>query len=201
MVEHGAGTGLLSAALRRAGVGPLTLTEPDPALAEPLKVQFAADGAVRVVNQTLEEFLAATGEATTDAVISANVLEHVPDDAASLDAAFKLLKPGGHLCLYVPARPEIFGSLDRAFHHHRRYRRAELRGKLQAAGFRQVVISYRNRINAPLWFIMRRVLNRTSLNLHSVRRFDRFIFPISRRLEDLIPPPYGSNLIALARKD
>ncbi len=201
VVEHGSGTGLLSAALRRAGIGPLTLTEPDAALAEPLRAQFTADSAVRVVNQTLEAYVAETGEGIADAVISANVLEHVPDDAASLSAAYRLLKPGGHLCLYVPARPELFGSLDRAFHHHRRYRRPELRDKLTAAGFKVITLNYRNFINAPLWFIMGRVLCRSSLNLHSVKRFDRYVFPICRRLEDLIAPPYGSNLIALARKE
>ena len=201
VVEHGAGTGLLSAAMRRAGIGRLTLTEPDPALAEPLRVQFAGDGAVRVVNQTLETYLAQAGGAGADAVISANVFEHVPDDAASLAAAFQLLKPGGHLCLYVPARPELFGSLDRAFEHRRRYGRAELHDKLAAAGFKTVSLSYRNFINAPLWFVMGRVLNKSSLSLQSVKIFDRLVFPLCRRLEDLVTPPYGCNLIALARKE
>jgi len=200
VIEHGSGTGLLSATLISGGVAPLVLTEPDPALAAGLRERFPSGSGVEIFEGTLERYAAERGGNAADAVISANVLEHVPDDAATLAAMHAVLKPGGALCLYVPARPELFGSLDRAFHHHRRYRRGELRDKLAAAGFKIERLDYRNLANAPLWWWMGRVLRTERLALSRVRFYDRWLFPALSRLENLLPPPYGSNLLALARK-
>jgi SAM-dependent methyltransferase len=206
VVEHGAGTGLLSARLHATGVAPLILTEPDGALAAGLRKKFAGgdgfDGleGIEIFAGTLGDLLAARGAGVADAIISANVLEHVADDAGCLSEMGRLLRPGGRLCLYVPAGPSLFGSLDRAFHHHRRYRRSELRNKLAAAGFIPLEVRYRNAANALPWWIMGRLLRRETLNLQHVRFYDRFFFPWLKRLEDFVPPPYGLNLLALAQK-
>jgi len=125
VVEHGSGTGLLSARLHAAGVAPIILTEPDPALAAGLREKFVGMDHFETFTGTIEDFVTARGGGTADAIISANVLEHVEHDEICLKEMWRALKPGGHLCLYIPARPELFGSLDRAFHHHRRYRRGE----------------------------------------------------------------------------
>ena len=200
VVEHGAGTGLLSFRLHAAGVAPLILTEPDSALVAGLRGKFAGLDRLEIYTGTLDGFLAERGEGVADAVISANVLEHVADDAGCLRAICRTLKPGGHLCLYVPARPELFGSLDRAFHHHRRFRRGELLEKLSAAGLSPIKVRYRNAANVLPWWIMGRLLGRETLNLRHVRFYDRYFFPWLKRLEDLVPPPYGLNLLALAQK-
>ncbi len=200
VVEHGSGTGLLSAKLHATGVAPLILTEPDGVLVTGLREKFSGLDRFEIFTGTLADFLAARGAGVADAIISANVLEHIEDDTACLKEMAQLLKPGGHLCLYLPARPELFGTLDRAFHHHRRFRRGELRDKLVAAGFSPLDVRYRNAANALPWWIMGRLLRRDTLNLHHVRFYDRYFFPWLKRLEDFIPPPYGLNLLALAQK-
>lgn len=200
VIEHGSGTGLLSIQLHAAGVAPIILTEPDAALADGLREKFAGLDHFEIFADTIEAFVAARGTGVADAIISANVLEHVEHDEACLREMWRALKPGGHLCLYVPARPELFGTLDRAFHHHRRFRRVELRGKLMTAGFLVRELKYRNLSNVLPWWIMGRLLHRETLSLSSVRFFDRWCFPWLRRIEDLIPVPYGVNLLALAQK-
>jgi SAM-dependent methyltransferase len=199
VIEHGAGTGLLSERLRRRYSARLVLVEPEPDLHATLSERLAGPE-TEVFGGTIEELYARRGPGLAEAVISANVLEHVPDDVGCLRAISAVLKPGGHLCLYVPARPELFGSLDVRFEHRRRYGRAELVGKIEAAGLRVEWARYRNLIGALGWWFSGRVLRRTDLPPRQVRFYDSFVFPATNVIESRFPPPYGQNLLVLARK-
>lgn len=69
-----------------------------------------------------------------DAVVSANLLEHVPDDPRALSEIARVLKPGAPAALVVPAGPRTFDYYDRFLGHERRYGRGELAEKCRAAG-------------------------------------------------------------------
>lgn len=200
VVEHGAGTGLLSHLLLERGVQPMTLTEPDPKLARMLAAKFEGRSDVDVIRASLEEYLDRAGEGTAHAIVSSNVLEHVADDEACLAAMWRLLRPGGVLALYVPARPELYGELDREVGHHRRYRRRELRAKLVRAGFGVRFLEYQNLVGTLGWLLMGRFFKRRGVGKSSVRIYDRIVFPITRLIEDRFPPPYGLNLLSFAEK-
>ena len=200
VVEHGAGTGALSRLLLARGAGPLALTEPDPALAQMLMAAYAGRTDVEVAPGTLEAYLERVGPGAADAIVSSNVLEHVVDDEACLRAMWTLLRPGGVLNLYVPARPELYGRFDRQVGHQRRDRPGELRQKVEAAGFEIQTLKYRNLVGTAGWFLLGRLLNQRAVGKGSVWIHDRLIFPISRFIEDLVPPPYGLNLLCLATK-
>jgi SAM-dependent methyltransferase len=64
-----------------------------------------------------------------------DVLEHIQEDREVLSHLFKLVKPGGSLLLTVPADPNLWSYFDVASHHARRYAMADLREKVQSAGF------------------------------------------------------------------
>jgi SAM-dependent methyltransferase len=200
VVEHGAGTGILSRLLLARGVGPMVLTEPDPKLAAILVKEFSGRAGVEVAPGTLEQYLENVGPSAADAIVSSNVLEHVVDDVGCLRSMFELLRPGGSLALYVPARPELYGVFDREVGHQRRYRRRELRTKLGTAGFVIDTLEYRNLVGTAAWLIMGRFLKKRAVGKRSVGFYDRFVFPASRFLEDRVSLPYGLNLLALAHK-
>lgn len=200
VVEHGSGTGALSRLLLARGVGPLTLTEPDPKLSSMLASAFAGRDDVRVAPGTLEGHLEAAGAESADAIVSSNVLEHVVDDEACLAAMWSLLRPGGVLALYVPARPELYGAFDREVGHQRRYRRRELRAKLERANFQIETLKYRNLVGTAGWFVMGRFLNKRAVGKGSVWIYDRIVFPVTRFVEDRVPLPYGLNLLCVARR-
>jgi SAM-dependent methyltransferase len=64
-----------------------------------------------------------------------DVLEHLDDDVATLRFLCSVLDPGGVIVITVPAHPFLFDEMDVLAHHRRRYRRAELREKLERSGF------------------------------------------------------------------
>jgi SAM-dependent methyltransferase len=200
VIEQGAGVGTLSEVLMARRVGPMALTEPDPKLVDVLKQKFAGRGDVAVVHATVEEYLEQHGPGCADAVVSSNVLEHVVDDEACLGAIWKLLRPGGTLALYVPARPELYGEFDRRVGHQRRYRREDLQRKLKNAQFEPRTLRYRNLAGALGWLILGAALSNRSVGQGSVLFHDRVVFPVMRVFEDWIPIPYGSNLLCIAHK-
>jgi SAM-dependent methyltransferase len=73
-------------------------------------------------------------DASVDAVVSANVLEHVPDDVAALREIWRILRPGARGVLVIPAGPGMYDYYDRFLGHERRYGAGELAGKARGAG-------------------------------------------------------------------
>jgi SAM-dependent methyltransferase len=198
VVEAGAGIGTVSdLILRRASPRELLLIEPAANNVPALRQRFAGDSRVRVHEGYLEDLASST---TADTIIAVNVLEHVENDADFLRAAYRSLVPGGSLLLLVPAVPAIFGSLDRAFDHFRRYTRPGLRDSLRAAGFEIESLHYLNMLGVAAWFISGRVLHRTTLGRGQVRFYDRWAIPLLRGIETRFRPPIGQSLLAVARR-
>lgn len=73
--------------------------------------------------------------ASFDAVVLAEVLEHVEDDAAAVAEAARVLRIGGTLAVSVPRNPAWFSASDRWAGHARRYSRERLVSRVEAAGF------------------------------------------------------------------
>jgi hypothetical protein len=128
------------------------------------------------------------------------VIEHLIDDVGCLRRLHEALRPGGALAVYVPARRELFGSLDAAVGHRRRYSRSLLQRRLEDAGFFVEWVRYGNLVGVLPWLVTGRLLRRTAIAPASLRLFDRLIFPAAARLEARLRIPYGLNVAALARR-
>lgn len=199
VVEAGAGIGTFAGHLRHAAPDArLTLVEPAENNYPHLQARFAADPRAR----TVRGYLADAGEPeSADAVVAVNVMEHVRDDAGFLATAHRLLAPGGHALLFVPALPALYGTLDEAFEHVRRYTRAELDGRLREAGFHPLRVAYTNLPGVAAWWLSGRVLRRRTVSARDARIYDRWVIPWVSALERVWTPPLGQSLIAVARKD
>jgi SAM-dependent methyltransferase len=97
------------------------------------------------------------GDASVDAIVSANLLEHVPDDAAALAEVTRILRPGGRASLIVPAGPGLYDYYDRFLEHERRYGRHELAYLATRAGLRVVRDVYVGSfMYPPFWMVKKR---------------------------------------------
>ncbi|MGH7541004.1 MAG: class I SAM-dependent methyltransferase [Gemmatimonadota bacterium] len=77
-----------------------------------------------------------------DAVCAFEVLEHIEEDEEALRRWRRHVRPGGWILLSVP-QGKRFRPSDERQGHFRRYRRDQLQGKLERAGFSDVhLVSY-----------------------------------------------------------
>src|SRR5439155_66609 len=106
-----------------------------------------------------------------------------------------LLQPGGRLVLLVPSLRALYGTLDEALGHFRRYVPAELSEKLRVAGFRLRHIEYFNLAGVPGWWVAGRVLRRRLIPTGALRWYETLV-PLFR-LERLLPWRIGQSLIAI----
>jgi len=130
MFEVGCGTGFVLAGLARA----------NPALrliGSELFAEGLAFAAGRVPQATLVRMDArriALAE-SVDVIGAFDVIEHIVEDERVLAEMFAALRPGGGVLITVPQHMSLWSPQDDHAHHVRRYSAAELRRKLQAAGF------------------------------------------------------------------
>lgn len=140
---------------------------------------------------------------TIDTVVCLNVLEHIERDDVALRHMFRLLQPGGHLLLFVPAGTYMYGTLDRALGHYRRYARTDLAARVAQAGFRPQRVSYLNLAGIPGWWLNSRVLHRQLLPTGQLRLFNRLaplLIWTERALRRVWDVPAGQSLLCIAHK-
>src|SRR5215469_4925355 len=71
-----------------------------------------------------------------DLITCLDVIEHTPDDRATLRELRRVSRPGGFLLVTVPAYQGLWSMHDVANHHYRRYSRSRLREAADEAGWR-----------------------------------------------------------------
>ena len=158
--------------------------------------QQAGLKAIKTDFQTFEVGLSAEA---FDSVSCFNVLEHIEDDQDALDKMYKLLRHGGLVFLFVPAMKCLYGAMDAADGHFRRYSKLELQKKLQKSGFVVRKLHYMNFVGVFGWFFNGRILKTKIISSKQANLFDKLV-PILRCLEHIITPPFGQSLIAIAER-
>ncbi len=133
-----------------------------------------------------------------DTILCLNVLEHIEDDRGALRRLHTALAPGGRLLLLVPAHPRLYGAIDRAIDHHRRYEPAGLVAKLEEAGFRVEHTQFFNRMGVLGWYLNSVLLRRTKVPAFQLH-LQNLLVPVLRA-EAALPLPFGLSLIAVARR-
>jgi ubiquinone/menaquinone biosynthesis C-methylase UbiE len=148
-----------------------------------------------------------------DAIIAAEILEHIPDDAAAMAEISRVLRPGGTVAVTVPAwLPErICWALSSEYHevpggHVRIFTRAELTAKLTAAGLTPTGGHHAHGLHSAYWWL------KCAVGVHddahpAVRAYHRLLVwdimrkpALTRLSEAALNPLIGKSLVLYARK-
>jgi len=141
-----------------------------------------------------------------------DVLEHIQDDRRVLKEINRALLPSGGLILTVPQHQWLWTNTDELSGHKRRYTRSELRRKIEAAGFKVLMMTSFICLLLPLMLVLRSFagfcVNRLSSEFSGGLRLPKSInhmFKAACALELCfvklrIPLPLGGSLVCVARK-
>jgi SAM-dependent methyltransferase len=133
-----------------------------------------------------------------DTVVCLNVVEHIQDDLNALRNIHAVLEDGGRAVILVPEGQSVYGTLDEALGHWRRYSEAQLSEQMTKAGFVVERVLRFNRISRPGWWLNGRILKRRVISRFQLKNFDRLVW-LWRRLDGMLPW-HPTSLIAIGRK-
>ena len=131
-----------------------------------------------------------------DTVICLNVVEHLEDDVRALSNIRGSLQKNGRAIILVPNGPGLYGSLDRALGHYRRYTRTQLLEACERAGFRVEKVLKFNRIGAPGWWWNGRVLKKKTFGFWQIKVLNTLL-PLVRPIDRFLPFPHLSWIVIL----
>lgn len=133
-----------------------------------------------------------------DTVLCVNVLEYVRDPSSVVRSASAVLKPGGSMVVLAPQSRALYGTLDKALGHTRRFSAADLRGLLEEHGFAVKDISQLNKIGAIGWIFYGKLLRMNRINKVMLKIFDKTVW-IWRHMDKVLPWP-ALSLVAVGTK-
>lgn len=202
--DAGAGMGHFSSLLAEH-VQPLLLLEGGEENLATLRARFDGQPGVTVADCDLNECGGTLRNVGVRSIFTLDVLEHLPDDVAVLRQFHSALPPGGKLYIKVPAMPWLYGPVDEASGHYRRYTRSSLMAAVQAAGFHVEKCKYMNLAAVPAYFLKSRILRRhenfsRTFSLTQIRRIQRAM-PFLRLLDRCFGPPVGLSVICVATRE
>ncbi|GGK13366.1 class I SAM-dependent methyltransferase [Luteimonas terricola] len=203
-VDAGAGIGHFSEILSHA-VSPLLLLEGGQENLAVLGRRFAARDDVEVREVDLKDCRAEIAAFGAKSIFTLDVLEHLPDDVAVLSQFREALPPGGKVYIKVPALSWLYGPVDEASGHFRRYSTRSLRSSVEAAGLRVLSCRYMNLAGVPPYFLKSRILKRSenfsrTFSIKQIQRIRKAI-PFLRMLDRVTGPPLGLSVICIAQRD
>jgi SAM-dependent methyltransferase len=145
-----------------------------------------------------------------DAVIAAEVFEHITDDTRAMAEVVRVLRPRGRVAVTVPRwLPErVCWALSRAYHeveggHVRIYRSHELAGRLRTVGLQPIGSHYAHALHAPYWWLNCVFGERSAIAraYHRMLVWDIVKRPrVTRATEQALNPLIGKSLVIYARK-
>ncbi len=205
ILEAGCGTGGNLAMLSRYGnISAMEIEEIACQIANERKITTVKKG-------SLPDNIPLKGE--YGLIVMLDVLEHIDDDIAALEALHSLLKPDGYLLITVPAFPFLWSRHDEINHHYRRYIKSTLQRVAIQGGYKLNYTTYFNFFLFPIVAIIRSLkkllkIDEKNLNISSdlniprkpINKFLSYLFASERYFMKWFSMPFGVSLLLVAQK-
>jgi SAM-dependent methyltransferase len=172
-----------------------TATEADPDRLITLKERLAGESNIEVRQMLLPH----SEQGDYSAAVSYNVLEHIEDHVGALRSMRDLVRPGGLVVLIVPAFEFAMGPADIATGHVRRYTKKTMRAALVEAGLTVERLHYANALGLIGYYMATNVFRLMPKEGPMVKVYDTLVLPLTKAAEQLVRPPFGQSVFAVAR--
>lgn len=190
VLDFGAGIGTFANKLRDLNCC-VACVEPDPEQFQILKNN----------NFSVYRDLQDVRSGSLDFIYSLNVLEHIDDDLAALRGLYEKLKPDGKALIYVPALQFLYSSMDQKVGHYRRYSLRKLVELAKEAGFSVKRAQYVDSLGVLATLLYKIAGGKDgSINIHALRIYDQFVFPVSRFFDHIFGKVAGKNVYIVVEK-
>lgn len=156
LFEYGAGTGLVTQALRDA-VGPVTMADTSKGMREAMQAKIDAGLIPDARVWELDLSADPVPDERFDVIVTVMTLHHIADLGPVLAGFAQLLVDGGHLCV-VDLREEDGSFHGAEFHGHHGFEPSRLAAQLTEAGFTDTAVQdcfsvVRDGISYPLFLL------------------------------------------------
>jgi len=134
-----------------------------------------------------------------DAVFALNVVEHIKEHDVAIRNCYKLLKPGGHLVILVPAYQALYNRFDKELEHFRRYTKKMLNGLLSGGGFHVIHSQYFNLMGIPGWYVSGKLQKNKTIPKGQMSLYNKLV-PLFRLADKLVFNQVGLSVISVGVK-
>lgn len=199
VLEVGAGIGSNTNVLSSGTSGRWLCLEPDPTLFSQLSKNPKAISGNRVYENVCGTLETLDENETFDTIIYIDVLEHIEDDSGELLRASIRLRPRGTLIILSPAHESLFTPFDAAIGHFRRYNRSSLL-TISPPSLQVEAVFYLDSCGIMASAANQVLLRQSMPTKSQIGVWDKWLIPISRRLDPILMYSLGKSIVAIWRK-
>ena len=193
-LEIGAGIGSFTDKYRR-NIKNIFLTEIDKNNLNILKKKYQNDTNVTILESEVSKI-----SQKFNTICHFNVLEHVKEDKEEIINCLNKINKDGYLIILVPAHNELYGNLDRAVGHYRRYKKSFFKD-LNLSDGKIVELKYMDCMGYILYYMNKLIYkNETYPSSLKIFIWDKIFTPITILLDFLTAYRFGKNVLCVIKK-
>ncbi|HTE26581.1 class I SAM-dependent methyltransferase [Flavitalea sp.] len=199
VLEVGAGIGSTTSSLCDGSQKEWLCVEPDPLLFDKLEQKVIAGelpACCKAIKGTTSDLPV---KSRFDAIMYIDVIEHIENDAAELEQAYKLLADGGHLIVLVPAHQYLYNEFDKAIGHYRRYNKAMLK-KAAPLALGLEKIRYLDSCGLFASLSNKYFLKQQYPTIKQIKFWNNVIVPVSKLTDIIFNYSLGKTVVAIWKK-
>jgi SAM-dependent methyltransferase len=196
VLEIGAGIGSTTRALCDGTIRRWICVEPDANQAKRLLAALTKSWGSCAPGVIAGSLRALAERPSFDCVLYLDVLEHIQDDWRQIEAAARLVRPGGHIVVLSPAHQWLFSEFDKSVGHIRRYSKRTLRS-LMPSGWIEKKLVYLDSIGVLLSLANALALRQSLPSRLQLAIWDRLCVPLSRVVDCVLLGSFGKSVLAV----
>ncbi len=194
IIEIGAGCGSFTKNYYDPKIKSLILTETDQLNITNLQKKFEKNYNIRISDLSIDKI-----QNKFDTILYLHVLEHIKEDINELKNAKNKLNDEGHLVIMVPAHQKIYGNLDKAVGHFRRYEKDFFKKNL--LDLELVSFRYLDSMGYLLYYLNKIFFkNETFPSKFKIFLWDKLFTPITILIDFLTNYSFGKCIVAVYKK-